>query len=114
MAKNLTVPEFPRAEYEERAKRFVTLGLLLAAVIKDHSVKVEPQELRAKVEELASIYDDAPKVVNWYFSNKERMLEVESSLLEEKSINLLAQQVKVSEKPISYKDAVAKRGNAKE
>lgn len=106
-------PEFPRASYEDRAKRFVTLGLLLAAVIKENSIKVEPQELKAKVEEMASIYDDAAKVVNWYYSNKDRMLEVESTLLEEKAVDFLGKQMKVIEKPIRYKDVMEKSGRGK-
>lgn len=102
--------EFPKDAYTDRARRFVTLGLLLSTVIKDNGIKVEPQELKARVEELASVYDDAAKVVNWYYSDKDRMLEVESTLLEEKAVDHISKQLKIVEKPVSYKDVVSKRG----
>lgn len=103
------IPPFPEKDSETRAKRFVTLGLLLASIIKENGIKVGPEELRAKVEEMASIYEDAQKVVNWYFSNKEQLMEVESMLLEEKAIDYLAKNIKLIDKPISYKDAMERK-----
>ncbi len=103
------IPEFPRKDAEKQAQRNVSLGLLLSAVIKENKVQVEPQDLRAKVEDLASVYDDASKVVDWYFSDQSRLAEIKSLLLEEKAVDCVASKANVVEKKIDYKEAVAKK-----
>lgn len=102
--------EFPRASYQDRAERFVKMGLLLATIIKEYNIKVNPEELKAKIEEMAAPFDDSAKVINWYYGDKERLLEVESTLLEEKAINQIGSQFKIIDKPISYKELISKRG----
>ena len=103
------IPEFPRADFMKQAQRNVSLALLLAEVIKENKVEVNQQELRAKIEELASSYDDTDKIVDWYFSDQNRLAEIRAMLLEERAIDLLASKVGVTEKEISYKDAVARK-----
>ncbi|EKE01046.1 MAG: hypothetical protein ACD_21C00232G0006 [uncultured bacterium] len=102
------LPEFPRKEFEPQAQRSVSLGLLLSAVIKENNIKAEQKELRAKIEEMASIYDDANKMVDWYFADPNRSMEIQALLLEEKALDHLASKAEVVEKEVSYKDAVAK------
>lgn len=106
-AKN--IPEFPRKDAVQQAQRNVSLGLLLSAVIKENEIQVDPQELRNKVEDLASVYDDASKVIDWYFSDQDRLREIKSLLLEEKAIDYIASKANVVEKKINYKEAVAKK-----
>jgi trigger factor len=102
-------PEFPRKDFEKQAQRSVSLGLLLSAVIKENKITVEQQELRSKIEELASVYDDASKVVDWYFSDQNRLMEINSILLEEKAIDYLTSKVDLIEKEMGYQDVVARK-----
>jgi len=102
------IPEFPRKDFTKQAQHNVSLGLLLSAVIKENKIQVMPQELRAKVEELASVYDDASRVVDYYFSDNNRMAEIKSLLLEEKAVNYIASKVNVVEKEVGYKELIVK------
>ncbi|CAL7963674.1 Trigger factor [Gammaproteobacteria bacterium] len=103
------IPEFPRKDATKQAQRNVSLGLLLSTAIKENKIQVEPQDLRAKVEDLASVYDDASKVIDWYFSDQNRLTEIKSLLLEEKVVDYIASKANVVEKRVDYKEAVAKK-----
>ena len=102
-------PVFPRKDFEKMANRQVSLGLILAAILKNQDIKVAENELRAKIAEETAIYEDSEKAAKWVYSNKEKMREIEASLLEEKAIDYLQGQFKLVEKPISYKEIMKKR-----
>jgi trigger factor len=99
----------PEERIVQQATRNVALGLLLAAVIKEAVIKVNPEELRAKVKDMASVYEDAEKIENWYYSNRDHLLEVESMLLEEKALDYLSSKIKAVDKPVSYKNAMERK-----
>jgi len=103
------IPEFPRKDAAKQAQRNVSLGLLLSTVVKENKIQIEPQDLRAKVEELASVYDDASKVIDWYFSDQSRLTEIKSLLLEEKAVDYIASKANVVEKKVGYKEVIAKK-----
>ncbi|MDR1057229.1 MAG: trigger factor [Coxiellaceae bacterium] len=103
--------EFPRADFEPHAKRSVSLELLLLAVTKEHQIEVETQEISKRVDELMSsaYYEDKEEIVNELLSNQQYLTQIKSILLEKKVVDYLASQVNVTEKSISYKDAMAKK-----
>ena len=104
------VPEFPRNDFEPHAKRNVSLGLLLSAIVTEHQLKIDPQEVYKKIDDMVSAYyEDKEEMVNKLLSDQRYLAQIESTLLEEKVISYLASQVNVTEKAISYKDAVAKK-----
>lgn len=103
------IPEFPRKEHEKQAQRSVSLGLLLATIIEENKIQVEEQELRDKIADLVSVYDDADKAMNWYFSDDKRLAAIRSLLLEEKAINYIASKAQILEKEVDYKEVVAKK-----
>jgi len=90
--------------FEEQAKRRVALGLILADIVKQHELKNTPDEIKARVEELAESYENPKEVVEFYMGNKERLAEIESLLLEEKVVAWVHEQANVSEKELSFAD----------
>jgi len=88
--------------FEEQAKRRVSLGLILADIVKQNELKNTPEEIKARVEELAESYENPPEVVEFYMGNKERQAEIESLLLEEKVVAWVHGQAKVSEKEFTF------------
>ncbi|HLD16501.1 MAG TPA: trigger factor [Coxiellaceae bacterium] len=87
--------------YEDQAHRRVSVGLLLAEVIKRQGIQVEEAAVRAKIEELAQHYQKPEEVVNWYLQNREMRSEIESSVLEEAAIKALLKDANVTEKKVS-------------
>ena len=90
----------------EQAERRVVLGLVLGEVIKDQNVQPDPAIVREKVEELASTYESPEEVINWYYSNKEQLASIESSVVEDQVFDIIIEKASVSDKRVSYQDVI--------
>lgn len=100
------IPPFPRETFVKKANCNVSLGLLLATIVKEKQIEVAQQELQTKVENLVAYHHDTKKAVQQYFSDAKRLAKVKSDLLEEKVFKYLAANFVVVEKAIDYKDAI--------
>ena len=97
------------AMFEEQARRRVTLGLLLAEIIKSKEIEVDAARVRARIETIASTYEDAQEVIAWYYSDRERLSDVESAVLEEQVVEWILERADVREDPTSF-DALMNPG----
>lgn len=97
------------ALFKEQAERRVTLGLLLSELIKANEIKVSEEQLKAKVDEIASTYEKPEEVVNWYYGDKKRLSEIETLALEDAVVDWIFAQADVSEKQSGF-DEVMGRG----
>jgi len=98
--------DLPRDPYVEQAKKRVILGLLLAEVIKQHDLKADPDQVRAKIEEIAAVYQKPEEVVSWYYNNQRMLSEIESVVLEDQAVAKLQEQVEITDKPLTYEEAM--------
>lgn len=96
------------AMFEDQAKKRVSLGLILAEVVRRHNLKVDADTLRRTVEQLAAGYERPEEVVKWYYADKSRLGEIESVALEEQVVEWALGQAQVVEKPQSF-DEVTNR-----
>ncbi len=94
--------DLPTHLFEEQAKKRVTLGLVLAEIVKANEIKADPEKVKQKVKELAATYENPQEVVNYYMSNKEKLAEIESFVLEEMVVDWACDQAKVEEKSLSF------------
>lgn len=94
---------------ENEARRRVTLGLVIAEVIRANELKADPALVRARVESLAASYEDPKAVVKWYFEDGARLREVEGSVLEDAALDWVLNQASVTEQPLSF-DALMNPG----
>lgn len=94
---------------EEVGRRRVSLGLLLAEIVKQNQIKVEPKKLREAVEHFASTYEKPDEVVRWYYSDKKRLGEVESFVLENEVVDWLISSATLKDVSSSF-DALIKQG----
>ncbi|MDT8384963.1 MAG: trigger factor [Gammaproteobacteria bacterium] len=103
------VQDVDPAQFETQARRRVSLGLILSEVIKANNISVPPARLREAVEKLASTYERPEDVVKYYYSDKDRLKELENVTLEEMAVESVLAQAKVSDQPISF-DALMNPG----
>jgi trigger factor len=96
----------PAEIFRPQAERRVALGLIMNEVIQKNQLKVDPNTVRRLVEELAESYEQPQEVINWYYSNKEQLAQVEAMALEEAVIDLILGNAKVTEKACSYEEAL--------
>lgn len=103
---NIDPSQLPAELFEEQAKRRVSLGLIVAEVVKQNDIKPDNDRVRAMVEELASAYQEPEQVVNWYMQNEQQLAEIQSVVLEEQVVDTVLQKAKVTDKQVSYEEAV--------
>lgn len=94
----------PADMFEAQAQRRVSLGLILAEVVKTHELKAQPEQVRKLVDEYAESYEKPEQVVAWYYENPTRLAEVESLVLEQNVVSWALNQAQVEDKPIAFDD----------
>jgi trigger factor len=101
----------PEEMFRPQAERRVRLGLVVAELVRTHDLQAKPEQLKAHVEELAASYEKPAEVVRWYFSDRQRLAEVEAIVLENNVTEFVMSKAKVVDKPVSF-DELMGQGNA--
>lgn len=99
----------PHDLFQERAKRRVNLGLIIAELIKIHDLRPKPEQVRTIIEEHAQSYEHPDQVVKWYYSAPERLNDIEALVLEDNVVEWVMKQSKVEDKPMGFDELM---GNA--
>ena len=102
---NEQIPDFPRALFEEQAKRRVHLGLLFSEYVKTHEIVADKARVEAMIEKFANAYESPDELRAWYHGSKERLAEIEALVMEEMVAEKISENAKLVEKTMSY-DAV--------
>jgi trigger factor len=108
-AENLDKSILPDDMFTEQAERRVRLGLLLGEVIKAEKISPDADKVRAKVEEIASTYQEPEQVVEYYYGNQEQLQAVESAVLEDQVVDTILAKATVTESEESYEDVIAQQ-----
>ena len=88
---------FPAHLFEDQARRRVSLGLILAELVKANQLQAKPEQVRAMVEEFAESYEQPENVVAWYYSEPNRLAEVEPLVMEDNVVKWALERAKVVE-----------------
>jgi trigger factor len=92
----------PDEVFSEGAERRVSLGLLLAEVIKHFDIQLNSEKVDAVILEMAQGYEQSEEVVNYYRSNPQIMQGIEAMAMEEQVVEKLLEQATVKEVKLSY------------
>jgi len=101
-SKDLPVPE---GLFDEAARRRVSLGLIIGEIVRQQGIRVDPQRVRAAVEEMASTYDHPQAVIDYYYADRKRLSGIESLVLEGQVVDWVLGQVTVEDQPFSFAEA---------
>lgn len=93
-----------RSRFKEDAERRVALGLIMQAIIQKHDLKPDPDRVRQRVELLATEYEDSDAFVQWYYSDRKRLAQLESMILEEQVIDQMLESADIKDKRVSFDD----------
>ncbi len=97
------------AWFAEQATRRVKLGLVIAEVVKTHSLHAKPEQVRAMVDEMAQSYENPPEFVRWYYSQQQRLAQVEALAIEENVTQWIETHADAGDKPVTFDELM---GNA--
>ena len=99
----------PKEAFEPEALRRVSLGLILAEMVRMHKLEAKPDQIKAVIQEYAQSYEKPEEVVRWYYQQPERLREVESIVLEDNVVQWTLSNAKVEDKPTAFDELM---GNA--
>lgn len=99
MVENLSIG---RSWFEKEAERHVRLGLIMAELVRAHSLEAKPEQVKAIVEDLAASYEQPQEFVRWFYNQPERLADAQALALENNIVEWVLSQVQVTEKPIAF------------
>ncbi|MEB0138048.1 MULTISPECIES: trigger factor [unclassified Undibacterium] len=109
---NVTDVPFPLEMFAAQAERRVRLGLILAELVKANGLQATSEQIKAQVEDFAQSYEDPQQVVKYYFSDRNRLAEVEALVLEENVVNYVLGKAKVADKAVPFDELMGNNAQA--
>jgi trigger factor len=97
--------------FAEQAKRRVSLGLILAEVVKTESLKARPEQIRALVEEAAQSYEQPEELIRWYYAQPERLADVEGVAMENNVVEWVLSKAKVTDKVADFEELMGRKAD---
>lgn len=99
----------PPQVFEEQAKRRVSLGLILAELVRANDLQAKPEQIKRIVEEFAEAYEHPSEVVKWYYASQDRLDGPEALAIEDNVVEFVFSKAKTAEKTLSFDELM---GNA--
>jgi trigger factor len=91
-----------------QAERRVRLGLVLAELVRAHSLQAKPEQVLAAVEHHAKSYEQPQEVVKWYYSSPDRLQEFESAAIEQNVVDWALSTARVEDTPTELEELMGK------
>jgi trigger factor len=95
--------------FADQARRRVTLGLILAEVVKTEKLQASQEQVRALVEENAQSYEQPEEVVRWYYAQPQRLGEVEGVAIENNVVAWVLGKARVSDKAAVFDELMGQK-----
>ena len=97
----------PDDAFREQAEKRVRLGLLVAEIVQREKLQAKPDQIKAQIEEFAQAYENPGEVVRHYFSDRERLGEIEAIVIEQNVVDWALSKAKVSDKTVAFDELMA-------
>ena len=101
----------PNNLFEDEASRRVKLGLIVVKIAQVQNIKADPKLVRSMIERIAQSYQESQAVIDYYYNNQELLGGIEALAIEDSVIDWLTGQVRMTEKPQSFKALMEARDN---
>ena len=88
------------AMFEENAKIACKLRIILGSIVDTHTLQANSDQIKAKVEEFSSNYDDSAQAIKWFYEDEKRLDEPRSLATEDNVVSWFTSQCKKDSKKI--------------
>ena len=92
--------------FREPARKRVRSGMLMGELARQNEVTIDGAKVREAIEEIAHTYEEPREVVQMYYSDQRLLQAVENSVLESQVVDWVVNQAKVTDKPMSFQEAI--------
>lgn len=96
----------PDDMFTDKAERRAALGVIVSEVVKVEELTPDEEQVRERINEIASTYDQPKEVVDYYYSQQELLSSVEAVVLEDQVTELVLSKATVTEEKLSYEEAI--------
>ena len=109
--RGMKAKEFPIQPewFADQAKRRVSLGLILAEVVKTEKLQASPEQVKALVEETAQSYEHPEEVTRWYYAQPQRLAEVEGVAIENNVVAWALSKAKVADQAVAFDELMGQK-----
>jgi trigger factor len=101
--------DLPLDLFADRARRRVTLGLLVADLVRRNELHAKPEQIRKVVEEHAESFEQPGEMVRWLYGQAERMAEVEALVMEDNVVEWSLGRMGVEDQATAFDDLMGKK-----
>ena len=98
--------QIPGELFQDQAERRVRTGLLFQELIRQNDLKADDDAVNAKIDEIASTYEQPEEVISFYKGNPQQKSQIESLVLEEKVVDMVLEKAKVKTRKVAYQEAL--------
>ena len=91
---------------EAAVRHRLRLALILARIVSDHGGAADPAAVRAEIERMASTYEDPSRVTAWFYSQPERLRQVETRIMEQQAVEAVLGRVKLVDEPAGFDEVM--------
>ena len=101
------MPPIPPDTFREQAERRVRLGLIVAEIVREHGLQAKPDQIRRQIEEFAQAYENPGEVVRHYFSDRNRLAEVEAIVVEQNVVDWALSKARVTDRALPFDELMS-------
>jgi trigger factor len=95
----------PNAEvFAAAAQRRVRLSLMVGEIVNRNGLHARPEQVQKAVEAIARGYEKPAEVVAWYMGNRERLGEIEATVVEDNVVEWVLQRARVADNAVRFDD----------
>jgi trigger factor len=103
---------FPKELFATKAERRVRLGLILSQLVSENNLQATSEQVKAQIEDFAQSYEDPKEVLKYYYSDRNRLGEIEALVLEENVVNYVLGKAKVTTKSVAFDELMSSNAQA--
>ncbi len=96
--------------FAPKAEKQVRLGLLVGELVRTENLGVQQQQLRQALEKVAQSYERPAEVIQWYLQDRNRLSEIENSVLEDNVMAWVLTKAKVSDESVGFDELMGTVG----
>ena len=103
------IPDDNPSNYEEQARKRIAYQIIVTDIAKNNEIKADPATVRQIIEKSAQSYENPAEVINWYYSDQNRLAEIEAIALEDEVVKWVLDTAQVTEQGMAF-DALMNKG----
>lgn len=98
--------DLPLEQFMPMAEKRLRLGLLMGELARQNEISIDQDRVQKKLEEVADTYEDPSQIIEIYRADANLMDQLENLVLEEQVIDLVLDKATVTDKTLSFKEAL--------